>query len=656
MARTRIGVVLLLAAAGVLAVAPRAFAHASLQSSDPADGAVLRAAPAAVTLTFSEPPDPTLTAVHVLDRSGQRVESGPQEAVPGEPMQISVPLPPLPDGVYTVTWRTVSETDGHVTAGSFSFGVGMSPAGAPQPSAGRLASTPPPSPLAVAGKWALYAGLALMLAAGSTGVVAFDGRLPARRAVLIGAAILAVTGTAAMIAAERSTVGVGLGTLLSSSAGAKLVWLAIAVAIAAVVGVASALRPTRVLTIFLAVSAAAAMLVRAIGGHASGAGFAGLNVVLQWIHLLGVGVWIGGLAWLLLVVRADGTLERGRNVRRFSQIAAVGLLAVAGTGILRAVDELGGWSSLAHLLETSYGVSLAIKVALSLVLIGLGAVNRYVTVPRYERGGRTTLSRVVGGELLVAAGVFALTGVLTGLPPAVQGRQAATPVARPLVVTGNDFATTTRVRLRVTPGTVGPNEFVATVTDYDSGEPIEADRVSLTFTLSGQPDVGSTLQLKPTSGGVWSAECTALAIDGEWHVFVLIQNSSGSTEVQLHLVPRTPAQNVEVSRAPDQPDLYTITLTGGFQIQAYVDPGSPGINQVHITAFDAAGQELPLASASVRATAPNGDSEPLDMQRFGPGHFAANVDVVPGTWSFSIQATAEDGSVLSASFQQTIAG
>ena len=44
------------------------------------------------------------------------------------------------------------------------------------------------------------------------------------------------------------------------------------------------------------------------------------------------------------------------------------------------------------------------------------------------------------------------------------------------------------------------------------------------------------------------------------------------------------------------------------------------------------------------------------MLRFGPGHFAANIELTAGTWSFDVTAHAEDGRVLSASFEQTFQG
>ena len=637
------------------ASAPAAQAHASLRSSDPAADAILDVAPSTVTLTFTEPPDPQLTVLHVLDSSGKQVEKGSPQPVSGRHFEIREPLGALPDGVYTVTWRTVSETDGHVTAGGFSFGVGVSPVGAPAPPGGRMGETPAPSPLSVAGKWSLYVGLSLILAAGTTGILAFGGVLPRRRQILLAASALAAGGVVAMIVAERSAVGVPLGDLLSSSAGHRLEWLAAATAVASLTGGSSAFRSERLPAILAASAAALAMLARAIGGHASGQGLVWWNVGLQWVHVLGVGVWIGGLPWLLLVVGADEARERAAQVRRFSLIAGVGLAAVAATGVLRAVDELGGWGKVLDVLDSTYGTVLAIKVGVALILIGFGAFNHYVNVPRYSAAGRVALRRTVGGELILAAGVFALTGVLTGLPPAGGEHDTMAHTPERLVVMGHDFATTTRVRLEVTPGTVGPNRFVAQVADYDTGEPVPADRVTLDFSLAGTPDVGSRLRLKHQPDGSWAAQSTAIAIVGDWNVTVLVQDAAGSIEVPLHVRPRVPPPMMQVSRQAGQPDLYTFTFASGVQIQSYVDPGSPGINQFHVTTFDASGHELPLDSAGVEANGPKG-SAPLDMKRFSRGHFIANFDLVQGTWTFVIDAKASDGSKLSAKFKETFQG
>jgi copper transport protein len=631
-----------------IAIARPAAAHAELESSDPSNGQLLQTAPDHISLTFTEPPDIGLTTIGVVDSSGATVETGSPERTPGSNHEIRASLGSIPDGVYTVTWRTVSATDGHVTAGAFSFGVGVSPAEVtPVPEGGT--TTPPPSILGIAGRWLLYVGLVVLLGAGVTALVAFGTRSNARPWLLATSWALAAIGVVAMTLAERSTVGVSLGTLLSSEAGGKYVLLAAAVGVVGVAVIAVCLSPGRVWFGLLAVTAAGAMLARALGGHAAGSA---TEVTLHWLHFVGVGAWIGGLAWLVL-----GLVRRleAAQVRRFSNLAAIGLGVVVVSGVLRSVNEMGGWGWWLHPFGTDYGTTLILKLAIVVPLIAFGAVNRFRNVARFEALGSRPLLRTAGAELGLAVAVFAATAVLTGFPP--QPKAEVHHEARPVVVRGSDFATTTRVTLTITPGTVGPNTFVAEVTDYDTGEPVDARAVSLTFDLPDQPQVASTLDLHHTARGTWEADGTALAQNATWTVTVLVEGAGNSVQVPLHVTPRRPEQHISVSRVEGQPDLYTITLEDGMQIQSYVDPGHPGrTNQVHVTAFDQDGKELPLKSATVSITPPTGAAFQPDMLRFGPGHFAANIDLTAGRWSFDIQAHARDGSELVASFQQTFGG
>src|SRR5215212_12080046 len=126
--RGRLAVLLPLAGLWLLATGPMATAHGALQSSDPGDGSSLDRAPSAVTLRFTERPDPGLSTVRVLDSSGRVVAGGPAQPVAGRPLELRVPAAGLPAGGYTVSWRIISAVDGHRTDGVFAFGVGAAAA------------------------------------------------------------------------------------------------------------------------------------------------------------------------------------------------------------------------------------------------------------------------------------------------------------------------------------------------------------------------------------------------------------------------------------------------------------------------------------------------------------------------------------------------
>src|SRR5215218_8394432 len=329
--RGRLAVLLPLAGLWLLATGPMAAAHGALQSSDPGDGSSLDRAPSAVTLRFTERPDPGLSTVRVLDSSGRVVAGGPALPVPGRPQELRVPLAGLPAGGYTVTWRIVSAVDGHRTDGVFGFGVG--PATAPRlASAQTLAqvqTAEAPAPLAVAGRWAWYWGLTLLVGAAATGLLVFGGRLPGRPGLLLGSSLAAATaGLVAMAIAARADAAVPMRDLLAATTGHWLLWRAATLTAAvAATGWLLLRRGGRTPTpapavplaadrpaatgplVALGLAGAGGMLVHALAGHAAGPSTLRLlNLLAQWAHLLAVGVWVGGLAWLLaaLWARAGG--------------------------------------------------------------------------------------------------------------------------------------------------------------------------------------------------------------------------------------------------------------------------------------------------------------------------------------------------------------
>jgi copper resistance protein C len=104
-------------------VAPRAEAHAFLDHANPAVGSSVPSPPAAVMMWFTQQLEPAFTTASVTDASGNAVDAGPAAVDPQDPMELKVPLKPLPPGTYTVSWHALS-VDTHTTQGHFTFIVG----------------------------------------------------------------------------------------------------------------------------------------------------------------------------------------------------------------------------------------------------------------------------------------------------------------------------------------------------------------------------------------------------------------------------------------------------------------------------------------------------------------------------------------------------
>ena len=95
-----------------------AFAHVSLVSSMPADGAELDTAPQMVMLTLSEPAK--ITGFELVKEDGEEMTVGDLPADMTAMAHIS--LPTLTSGKYTITWHATSK-DMHAMSGTITFTI-----------------------------------------------------------------------------------------------------------------------------------------------------------------------------------------------------------------------------------------------------------------------------------------------------------------------------------------------------------------------------------------------------------------------------------------------------------------------------------------------------------------------------------------------------
>ncbi len=623
-----------------------AAAHALPQNAIPAEGAEVQTAPTSVEITFGEAPDPRLSSISVVDSAGSSVDAGPTVAVPVHPTELEVPLGHVGNGVYTVTWKTVSEVDGHLATGAYAFGVGVSATSA-NAHASKSVVSPPPSMLAVAGRWLFYIGLMGIVGVASTCLIALRG-VPGFATRLLSAAwFIAAFGVAATVEAEREAAGIGWGAVFSTSLGTIAVERAVALAVTGL-GVAAALAgrgaTERAGVAIAGAGAAASMWIDVAASHAGAQAPVVVNLVTQWAHIVAAGVWIGGLPVLLVALRGQTSDVRGLTARRFSATAGFAIVVVALTGTFRAVIEIG---SVGQLFGTAFGVLVLVKVALLAVLAGLGAVNRYRNVPRASRVLRG-LRRAASTEVVAgAAAVLVAAALVNVAPPVASAASLTTAQAAQLVVVGSDFATTVKVRLSVSPGIAGFNTFTLRVTDYDTGASVHASFVQLEFTQPLRPQLGqSTLTLERRPDGSFAARGGNLAIAGIWEVAAIIENAESSTEVHLQLTTITPAPIVTATRFGGLPTLYSVRLQNGWIAQVYIDPDRSGADEFHVTFFGNASEtsELQIATTSIGMTAPGGTPTILVSRRLDRiGHFVAEATIPAGATRFDILATTGTG-------------
>ena len=627
----RVPAVLALLVLATLAVPGGVAAHARLTASDPAKGATLGSAPSQVTLTFTETPDVRLTSIKVLDSSGTNHATGPVAAVPGDELSVSVPLDALPDGGYTVSWRAVSAVDGHISAGSFVFGVGE-----PPPSAGPAEPEQPTnlsgSPPAIGARWALYLGLVVLFGAAWVAVSVARRPSPALLGMAAVGWLLTAVGTVAVVGVQWSESGAPIETLLTTSLGVaalargtSLLVLGAAVAGLAVVPALAGARGWAV----VALASAAAFVVDVALGHAAAGPSWLLQIAAQAAHAIAAAAWVGGLVALLVVLRGAPPAERLPLARRFSSWAGVMLAIVAVTGAARAFAEIG---TLDALVNTDFGRTVLGKSALLVALAGLGTFNHFITLRSAARVGRW-LGRVGAAEAGLAVVILALSALLVNQsPPATSGAgPAPTPALQPLIVSGHDFGTSVKARLVVTTGSPGTNTFDLALTDFDTGAPLDASAAELRFQVASVTGVAPTrLDLARTAAGRFSGAGGQLSIDGIWTVTATVTLPGGAVDVPLIVPTVIPAQPVSQLVTEGLPTIYVVDVGASGSAQVYLDPGKGGPDQLHVTLFDTAGNERPVDDFTVAAFGSDGTGQLLTARLLEPGHFVASIDAEPG--------------------------
>lgn len=507
---------LLLAVAAVLLLPPAAAsAHAVLVSSDPADGARVERAPAAVRLVFDEAVTLPPGATAVLSSTGARVDAGgPREA--GDtvivPLQAAVPA-----GVYSVSWRVVS-ADGHVVAGSIRFGVRRDVAAV----AGPVTTASPLDGANAAATGALYLGLAAGLGAPWAASAFWPSVLRRRRTRRIAAAGLAVAAVATLAdlllrgprAAGAGWSGVlrfeDLGPTLASVQGLVLLARLLLLAVLAALLLAGPRRRTGSAAL---VAAALVLVTVALLGHAAD-GAVALLLPAAVLHLAAMVLWLGGLLVLVAVVlprlrrRPAAAL---RVLRRWSLAAftCIGVLVV--TGEVQAFPVV---APLDALWRTGYGRLLLLKLALVVAVIVVAAASQRVVAGR-AASAAARLRTVVAIEVVGVIAVLGVTGVLTGTATAAE--TYGPPVTRSAAI-GAD-------RLVVDVGSTRRGAAVIRVRAVDGREPVRLQ--TLTGTLS-TPGIAALDVAFRRDGTGWRSTDATLPLAGEWTLQLDAQRSTAS--------------------------------------------------------------------------------------------------------------------------------
>ncbi len=194
-----------------------------------------------------------------------------------------------------------------------------------------------------------------------------------------------------------------LGTILAAQIGL--------VALVAALGWAVLGRVTAIIVLVLALIPAA---LPALTGHSGlGGGHTAATISLA-LHLLAVGVWVGGLVAVcryLMMNPPDADVA----IRRFSLLALIAVLILAESGLLNASLRMDGFASL---ITSPYGALILAKAVILAALIVLGWRQRQRAVPLAgEVNGCMLVLRLATFEILLMGVALGLSIALSRTAP-----------------------------------------------------------------------------------------------------------------------------------------------------------------------------------------------------------------------------------------------
>lgn len=398
--------------------AHQAAAHASLLSTLPADGVTVPNVPRTFTLEFNEPVSPLV--MRLVRPNGQITTL---TDITAQNKTVAVAAPDMAElGSYVLSWRVVS-ADGHPVGGVVSFAVGHQSSTVAPPSVEGAAAVH-------AAIWAVQFVLALGLYIGAGGaffVAWLAAKTPiARQGILVAFMICGFAATLASIPLQGlDALAKPLSDLLRPeiwAAGFATSWgvTAVVAAAALVAGSLALGFDNRTLARVLASLALAGIgLALVASGHASTAEPRFVTIPVIFLHGVCVAFWIGSLLPLTITVRGGDSIA----LERFSRLIPVPLILLVASGVVLAFVQLDRPDAL---WTTAYGRVLSIKIVLVLVLLALGALNRYALVPRLMQSGPRRLIAIVTSEFVLAVAILGIVGLwrFTAPPIALAAAEA----------------------------------------------------------------------------------------------------------------------------------------------------------------------------------------------------------------------------------------
>ena len=532
------------------AAIPAAHAHPFTLETWPGGGVNGEVGTTQVWVRYSEEVELGFSSLKVYDGAGNQIDNRDTRHHAGD-ASLTVSTPPLEEGIYTVASKVLSRVDGHLVPDTFVFAVGdiVLEHGAGDADA-ELVYVPE-----AAARFPGMAGQTILLGAAIAALLIW-GTQDKRRirddigavsdahrgklSTILGVSLIAVLASnIAMLAVQTVRLDAFTPDALNTHFG--VMWIARMVVTGALLALwfGAERRGMRGRTLIVLIALSAVLLWTSSQiGHGAATGGA-MAVVLDYMHNWVAAVWIGGVAYLCLVLVPALSAAKGRDrivavmLPRFSAVFTVclGVVIITGPLLMWSLE-----SDLNTISESVYGRLIMAKLALAAGMIAAGGYVQFGVMRSAGAGAWGRLRRSLPAEMVMG---MALLGVVALL---VNGTLPAGEI-RP-VETGTDglslteFTANTKFRIQIEPYSTGLNGIYVTAAGLDGSPPEDQDGMRVKVSNPARNIFPVPMELQPVGGGEYAGEIT-FGFAGEWIMEVESQRRTEANEAVSVRLPVT---------------------------------------------------------------------------------------------------------------------
>ncbi len=489
-------------------------AHGLLERSDPAAGSILAASPPRIGLWFSEALDSRQSSIEIFTSDQQRVDAGDTAVDSTDGTHLSVAVRDLPDGVYTVAWRSASTEDGHVIRGTFTFQIGQGRL----PTGAVTVEGQHPAISATVFRWGTIFGLSLVVGWFLLGLAGAELAPSGARIALAGAALALFSDLFALPSllwwGDSGARAPNIGAALALMSTWWYLRVVLELLLVLVVVVAVRFRSRLAITPGMALGALAVLSLTFSSHAAATSADRVVAITLNTIHLESVTFWLGGLAQLAFVYR-----RRPNILRRFSRLAVPLFLIAIASGVASAGVIL---PTPADLWRSAYGQTLLLKTAVVLLVLMVAWFNRRAI----GHGAFSILIRLrtMRLELALGASVVLIAAVLALSATPGPARSAGLHLRSN--ASDGQFA-----HLSVERADVGRREYTIWLTDASNVPIVDISGVQASFSMLESPVDVAPISATPSSDGRWLVHDVPITIKGWWQASLTFRTRSGGVSL-----------------------------------------------------------------------------------------------------------------------------